>query len=858
MVAPAYPIVEPKLLSFYGERIEHLDEVIPEALKPEFQEALLRQKFFDSYSGQYAAGQAVLVSFDSSFEEAVSQTQTLIADPNIRAIIGPALLWQNPDGKKVGVRCGALVRSAENAPWKMVHFLGSRNPNKESIQTLGLMVYLGRENGLEIDAAEVSFLSASRVFEDDDNPATWIESKNVIEEVEKIQARVPRDIEALIKAHGKRKDEVHPLLGHVSRLNGRVSKALQAYLEKHEIVHLSQIPDEILEDRMFSPVQRRQIRGVKSGEVIVEDREELQKAVARIFERAASPGARLSFLDFETVRANIAFMRGSTNRQMIVPQLSVRGASVAPSAGKDRGASPSTPFGLGKATWQHYEYITTIDPRDPDALKNLDMEIAQKLLEAVGDSGPILVWNKTMEMGVIRELAERLKTHKEPDLADKLEKILNDHRIVDLWPLVKDYIYAEEFGGSFSLKDVLSALRPDKGYSDLAEFKSGLGAAYALLIMLHPDTDPAVKEMIRKNALIYCGRDTLGTVWVLEQVAKLAGVEIPFPEIEEPEGGYESLRIPGTRRHNYKPGDTRPLWLSRSALTAFLDCPRHFYTEVRLGQSPVKGPKFNLNLAVDALYKKEFDRYRALGERHPLMDKAGIDPDIIPFAHDDLNAWRERPERQKRKESQGGIHFHHEPTNITLYGYVDDIWVNPKTGELHVVDYKSTSFDGEVTLDGKFKENYKRQVEIYQWILRNMGFKVSNRAFFVYANARTDREEFDGRLEFDQSILTYDGEDLWVTPALVEAKRSLDKNLLPPWTSSCPSCTHDAQTETILRQNRSKLSAGGSAGLSRGVSGGTGKRSAPKGRRPRMFGLWPLSRGPSRAKASHLSRRGVR
>ena len=54
-------------------------------------------------------------------------------------------------------------------------------------------------------------------------------------------------------------------------------------------------------------------------------------------------------------------------------------------------------------------------------------------------------------------------------------------------------------------------------------------------------------------------------------------------------------------------------------------------------------------------------------------------------------------------------------TNLNICGIIDDVWENTKTKELHVVDYKSTSVNGEVSLDGEYKEGYKRQIEVYQW-----------------------------------------------------------------------------------------------------------------------------------------------
>ena len=76
-----------------------------------------------------------------------------------------------------------------------------------------------------------------------------------------------------------------------------------------------------------------------------------------------------------------------------------------------------------------------------------------------------------------------------------------------------------------------------------------------------------------------------------------------------------------------------------------------------------------------------------------------------------------------------------------------------------VVDYKATSSETAPTLDAEYRMSYKRQMEIYQWLLRQNGFKVSDVGYFVYANGRKDKEAFDAKLEFDVVVLDYKGKD---------------------------------------------------------------------------------------------------
>ncbi|MEJ2441526.1 MAG: hypothetical protein P8Y06_01235 [Patescibacteria group bacterium] len=75
----------------------------------------------------------------------------------------------------------------------------------------------------------------------------------------------------------------------------------------------------------------------------------------------------------------------------------------------------------------------------------------------------------------------------------------------------------------------------------------------------------------------------------------------------------------------YNPKNKTPFKLSRSKIDLFLQCPRCFYLDVRLGIKRPSLPGFTLNLAVDELLKKEFDLLRKKGQAHELMKKYKID-----------------------------------------------------------------------------------------------------------------------------------------------------------------------------------------------------------------------------------------
>jgi hypothetical protein len=240
----------------------------------------------------------------------------------------------------------------------------------------------------------------------------------------------------------------------------------------------------------------------------------------------------------------------------------------------------------------------------------------------------------------------------------------------------------------------------------------------------------------------------------------------------------------------YTPGQEELFPLSRSKVELFQQCKRCFYLDRRLGISRPPGFPFSLNSAVDALLKKEFDVHRENGTPHPLMTSAGID--AVPFRHAEIEIWR---------SNFKGIRIPHKASGFELFGAVDDIWQERATGKLLVVDYKATAKDTEVSLDAEWQDGYKRQVEFYQWLLRQRGFEVSPTAWFVYVNGCKDRPGFDAKLEFRISLLPHEGKTDWIDETVLEARMVLDEEEAPGSNSDCEYCLFIARSSLVSQQH---------------------------------------------------------
>lgn len=239
-------------------------------------------------------------------------------------------------------------------------------------------------------------------------------------------------------------------------------------------------------------------------------------------------------------------------------------------------------------------------------------------------------------------------------------------------------------------------------------------------------------------------------------------------------------------KYSYQPGSAAPFKLSRTKIELFKRCARCFYLDRRFGVGQPPPAPYSLNSAVDTLLKKEFDAHRAAATPHPMMEHYGIK--ATPYDHPSINSWRENFE---------GIRILHKPTNFIVFGAVDDIWQH-ENGQLHVVDYKATAKEGEISLDADWQISYKRQAEVYQWLLRQNDLPVSDTAYFVYVNGRKDREAFDGKLEFDVHLLPYDGDASWVEPTLMEAKKVLESETIPESSPDCEYCLYSSEREKAL------------------------------------------------------------
>lgn len=263
---------------------------------------------------------------------------------------------------------------------------------------------------------------------------------------------------------------------HVATLHGVGPKKAAALLARGYMI-IADLPV----DEPLSPVAARQRRAVETGRIVIEPG--LQEALVTLRRPVA-------VLDFETVQTAIPIFDGCRPYEQVPALFSCHIINA-------------------DSTVTHHEYLAegTDDPRPA---------LAAALLTACRGSTVVGAYNASFERSVLRHLAAYVPEH-----ASALTAM--EASMVDVLPLVRDYVYHPGFNGSFSLKAVVPALVPDMEYQPSAVMDGELASIYLTRLFLEPDrlkSDERIR--LRDSLLRYCANDTLGVVRVIEALEALA------------------------------------------------------------------------------------------------------------------------------------------------------------------------------------------------------------------------------------------------------------------------------------------------------------------------------------------------
>jgi hypothetical protein len=262
---------------------------------------------------------------------------------------------------------------------------------------------------------------------------------------------------------------------HITTLHGIGKRAWSLCADGHETV--LDLPSSF----RLNAIRDRQLRAVKQNDIVVEP------DLGAALEQLARP---IAYLDFETIGPAVPVWDGCTPWQAVAVQFSCH-----------------VEGGAGKLT--HNEWLAE-GPDDPRPA------IAAALVAACRGARTVLMYTG-FERARIRSLADAV-----PALRDDLLAL--DARLVDLAKIVRGHVYHPEFGGSFSLKEVLPALVPELSYDDLEVNDGSIASALLNRMLLRNDpATPAERAALRANLLAYCKTDTWAMVKLVERLRELAG-----------------------------------------------------------------------------------------------------------------------------------------------------------------------------------------------------------------------------------------------------------------------------------------------------------------------------------------------
>lgn len=232
----------------------------------------------------------------------------------------------------------------------------------------------------------------------------------------------------------------------------------------------------------LTPLQQRIVEVFKNGHRFI-DKEGIKKIVSQW-------RFPLVFLDFETINPAIPRYDGTSPYQQVPFQFSVH-------------VWPSPDSEL-----IHKEFLHT-DKTDPRP------SLIPELLDACGDQGAIVAYYSQFESSRISEMTDYSIEH-----SNKLKSLLD--RIVDPLPLIRDTVYDNKFGCSFSLKAVAPAILGESQSYDGMLVANGTAAQRAFEEIINDQTPTDRKKELVQASLEYCKKDTLVMVelvkWLFNQV----------------------------------------------------------------------------------------------------------------------------------------------------------------------------------------------------------------------------------------------------------------------------------------------------------------------------------------------------
>ncbi|MBU3964631.1 PD-(D/E)XK nuclease family protein [Patescibacteria group bacterium] len=217
--------------------------------------------------------------------------------------------------------------------------------------------------------------------------------------------------------------------------------------------------------------------------------------------------------------------------------------------------------------------------------------------------------------------------------------------------------------------------------------------------------------------------------------------------------------------------------ISPNSLNLYFECPFCFWLEKNRGiKRPAPFP-YELNLAVDQVLRRDFDKHRAKDRKHPLLEANNIPAKL--FSNQKLlNEWRNKSK---------GLEYYDEKTGAVIFGVLDDVLDFGK-GKLAPFDYKSTGSSVP-----KVYDRFQLQMDVYTFLLEKNGYATPRKGVLVFYTVDKD-DSFDDRLPFKKEIHIIDTDPSYILRTFREAIKFLKK---PAPLAHSPECEFGRWAELL-------------------------------------------------------------
>lgn len=222
----------------------------------------------------------------------------------------------------------------------------------------------------------------------------------------------------------------------------------------------------------------------------------------------------------------------------------------------------------------------------------------------------------------------------------------------------------------------------------------------------------------------------------------------------------------------------RYIQLSPSTLSLFKECPRCFWLQLKAGVHRPQGIFPSLPGGMDGVIKTYFDQFRGTKEGLPPELRGKVDGKLL----DDqalLNGWRVRT---------GGLRYFDKKLNTKLMGLLDDCLVDsPSTSsgnKFYIpLDYKTRGYAPK----DDSSQFYQHQLDIYEWLLQENGYKTGGVGFLVYYHPIAVRQ--DGIVQFEVTPKRMETSPANARTLFEEAAKLLQGDKAPKAHSACTFCS---------------------------------------------------------------------